>query len=88
MICSESKNCSEFRLDGISLCNEKFKQCIHYQFLKEKKALPDPEIISLDTWTITAQTVYDEKGQARVEISEYLKEYPELYQFCLKKIGK
>jgi hypothetical protein len=51
--------------------------------MSEKKAWPDQEIISLDTWTITAQTVYDEKGQARVEISEYLKEFPELYNFCL-----
>jgi hypothetical protein len=30
-----------------------------------------------------AHTVYDEKGQARIEISEYLKEYPDLYRFCL-----
>jgi len=42
-----------------------------------------PNIIHLDTWTIMAHTVYDEKGQARVEISEYLKEFPELYKFCL-----
>jgi hypothetical protein len=51
--------------------------------MTEKKAWPDPEIISLDSWIFVAQTVYDEKGQARIEISEYLKEYPELYQFCL-----
>jgi hypothetical protein len=42
-----------------------------------------PNIIYLDTWTLMAQTVFDEKGRARIEISEYLKEYPELYQFCL-----
>jgi hypothetical protein len=42
-----------------------------------------PNIIHLDTWTITAQTVYDEKGLARVEISKYLEEFPELYKFCL-----
>lgn len=42
-----------------------------------------PKILCLDTWTFLAHTVYDEKGQARIEISEYLKEYPELYKFCL-----
>ena len=45
--------------------------------------MKDPEIIILDTWTITAQTVYDEKGRARVEISKYLQEFPDLYKFCL-----
>ncbi|MCJ7482277.1 MAG: hypothetical protein MUO31_04865 [Thermodesulfovibrionales bacterium] len=49
----------------------------------EKKAFPDPEIISLDTWTITAQTVYDEKGHARVEISDHLQKFQELFKFCL-----
>ena len=42
-----------------------------------------PEIVHLDTWTITGQTVYDEKGRARIEISEYLKQYPELLHFVL-----
>jgi hypothetical protein len=51
--------------------------------VSEKKAWPDPEIILLDTWTITAQTVYDEKGHARVEISDYLQDFPELFKFCL-----
>jgi len=51
--------------------------------VSEKKAWPNPEIILLDTWTITAQTVFDEKGRGRVEISKYLTEFPELYKFCL-----
>jgi hypothetical protein len=51
--------------------------------VSEKKAWPNPEIILLDTWTITAQTVYDEKGLARVEISDYLQDFPELFKFCL-----
>lgn len=39
-LCTGSQSCSEFRIDGVSLCDkENFKQCIHFPF-NEAKVVP------------------------------------------------
>jgi len=41
-------------------------------------------IVHVTTFSIMAHVVYDHDRNPRIEISEYLKEFPELYGLCLK----